>query len=253
MKRFHWDTPEYAEAFATLLRCYGSREHLYATLRDLLAHVPPDAVAIDWGAGSGDLTRVLLERVRTVFAVEPSPAMQATLTANCPAAHIIDGTIMSADPPGRAAVAVLSHVLYHIPDHEWGAHVIRAANYLAPGGVLLVVLKQPDSGCNRMLEHFGAPSFDLFAGLARVLRRHKEFDFTFSHRPHTLRTTSFADTLKVARFMMADRSEVAFSQQPTETQFQEYVRAHFWDEAQQLGGWSIGDVYCLVRRNLQWA
>ena len=30
MKRYRWDSPEYAEAFATLLRCYGSREHLYA-------------------------------------------------------------------------------------------------------------------------------------------------------------------------------------------------------------------------------
>lgn len=253
MKRYRWDSTEYAEAFATLLRSYGSREHLYAALRDLLARVPPDAAAIDWGAGSGDLTRVLLERVRTVFAVEPSPTMRDILAANCPAAQVIDGTIMSADPPGRASVAVLSHVLYHIPDHQWGAHVIRAANFLAPEGVLLVVLKDPDSGCNRMLEHFGAPPFDLFAGLARVVRRHKEFDFTFSYRPHSLRTNSFADTLQVARFMMADRAEEAFSWQPTEAQFQEYVRDHFWDEEKHLGGWSIGDVYCLVRRNPRWA
>jgi hypothetical protein len=253
MQRFSWDSTEYAEAFATLLRSYGSREHLYSTLRDLLAHTHPEGTAIDWGAGSGDLTRVLLERLRTVYAVEPSTTMRARLAANCPAAHVIDGTIMTASPPVHADVAVLSHVLYHVPDHQWGAHVIRAANFLTQEGVLLVVLKDPDSGCNRMLEDFGAPPFDLFAGLARVVRRHREFDFTFSHRPHTLRTTSFEDTLRVARFMMADRAEDAFSWRPTETQFQDYVRTHFWDEEKKVGGWSVGDVYCLVRRNPRWA
>jgi hypothetical protein len=80
MKRYRWDSAEYAEAFATLLRCYGSREHLYAVLRDLLAHVPAGGAAIDWGAGTGDLTRVLLERARTVYAVEPSPTLRSGAT-----------------------------------------------------------------------------------------------------------------------------------------------------------------------------
>lgn len=251
MTHYRWDSAEYAEAFAVLLRSYGSREHLYSLLRNLLAHCPAEAVAIDWGAGTGDLTRILLERAHTVYAVEPSSTMRNTLAANCSAALVIDGTIMNASPPCQANVAVLSHVLYHIPDHLWGAHVIRAANFLAPDGVLLIVLKDLDSGCNRMLEHFGAPPFDLFTALSRVVRQHKEFDFTFSHRPHTLRTTSFEDTLRVARFMMADRAEDAFSWRPAESQFREYVWAHFWDEEKKVGGWWIGDVYCLVRRNPQ--
>jgi SAM-dependent methyltransferase len=252
MKRYDWDSTEYTEAFATLLRCYGAREPLYSMLHDLLAGIPPDAAAIDWGAGSGDLTRVLLERTRNVYAVEPHPKMREMLAANCPAAHIIAGTIISADPPCLASVAVLSHVLYHIPDHQWGAHVIRAAGFLAPEGVLLVVLKAPDTGCNRMLEHFGAPPFDLLTGLSRVMRRHKEFDFSFSHSSHVLHTTSWEDTLQVARFMMADRSEDSYSWQPTEEQFQDYVRTHFWDEEKNVGGWSIDDVYCLIRRNPRW-
>jgi hypothetical protein len=252
MERYQWNSAEYAQAFATLLRSYGSREHLYSVLRDLLVHIPVGAAAIDWGAGTGDLTRVLLERARTVYAVEPSPTLRDTLAANCPAAHVIDGTIMSVDPPGPVHMAVLSHVLYHIPDHQWGAHVMRAASFLAPEGVLLVVLKDPDSGCNRMLENFGAPPFDLFTGLTRVVRRHKEFDFSFSHSPHALCTTSFEDTLRVARFMMADRAESAFSRRPTESQFQAYVRSHFWDEDKNVGGWLIGDVYCLIRRNPRW-
>ncbi len=252
MKRYRWDSAEYAEAFAALLRSYGSRELLYSTVRDLLDGLPAEAAAIDWGSGTGDLTRVLLEKVRTVYAVEPNATHKITLAANCPEAKIIDGTIMTADPPGQADVAVMSHVLYHIADHEWGANVVRAANFLAPKGMLLVVLKDPDSGCNRMLEHFGAPPFDLFTGLARVTRRHKEFDFTFSHRPHTVSMNSFEEVLQVARFMMADRAEESFSRPPSEEQFQDYVRTHLWDEEKKLGGWFIGDVYCLIRRNPHW-
>jgi SAM-dependent methyltransferase len=252
MKRYRWDSAEYAEAFATLLRSYDSRKHLHSVIRDLLIPLPAEAAAIDWGAGTGDLTRILLERARTVFAVEPSPALRLTLAANCPAAQIIDGTIATAVPPRLVDVGLLSHVLYHVPDHLWGAYVLRAANYLAPTGVLLVVLKDPDSACNQMLEHFGAPPFDLPTGLMRVMRLHKEFDFSFSHSPHRLSTTSFEDTLRIARFMMADRDESAFSRQPSESQFQDYVRTHFWDEEKQTGGWSVGDVYCFIRRNPRW-
>jgi trans-aconitate methyltransferase len=143
MKRYQWDSAEYAEAFAALLHSYGPREQLYSVLRDLLVDVVAEAAAIDWGAGTGDLTRVLLERARTVYAVEPSPTMRATLAVNCPAAQVIDGTIMSASPPGQACVAVLSYVLYHIPDHLWGAHVIRAARSSSRAPILAA------TGCSR--------------------------------------------------------------------------------------------------------
>ena len=252
MKRYHWESPEYAAAFATLLRSYDSRYHLYSAVRDLLLTIPVDAAAIDWGAGTGDLTRILLERASTVYAVEPSPTLRLALVANCPGAQIIDGTIVSAVPPRAVDVALLSHVLYHIPDHLWGAYVLRAANYLSPTGVLLVVLKDSDSECNQMLEHFGAPPFDLLSGLSRVMRKHKEFDFSFSHRPHRLWTYSFDDTLRIARFMMADRDESAFTRQPVESEFKDYVRTHFWNNERQTGGWAAGDVYCFIRRNPQW-
>jgi trans-aconitate methyltransferase len=118
MERYGWDSAEYAEAFAAFLRSYGSRGQLYSLLRDLLAHLPAGSTAIDWGAGTGDLTRVLLEGARTVHAVEPNPALRDTLAANCPAANVIGGTILSAAPSGPVDLAVLSHVLYHIPDHQ---------------------------------------------------------------------------------------------------------------------------------------
>lgn len=37
-----------------------------------------------------------------------------------------------------------------------------------------------------MLKHFGAPHYDLYAGLAGAIRLHPEFDFSFTHVPADL-------------------------------------------------------------------
>ena len=78
-----------------------------------------------------------------------------------------------------------------------------------------------------MLEHFGAPRYDLQRGLRSVMRLHPEFTFAFRDAPASLRTTSFAETLLIARFMVCDRDADAFSRPPTEEGFQAYVHEHF--------------------------
>jgi hypothetical protein len=253
VQRYYWDTPEYANAFAKFLRALEGRPYVNQVLHDLLTRYPREARAIDWGAGGGDLTQLLLERFATVYAVEPNPTLRAALQARCPLAQVFGGTIMSVTPPTPVEVAVISHVYYHIPDHKWGAHTMRAARYLSTEGVLIVALSDPDGGANQMLEHFGAPRFDLNRGLADVIRLHKEFDFNFTRGPAPVRTNSLEDTLTVARFVLCDRDADSFSRLVTEEEFQEYVRAHFWDAASGTGGWQHGVVCCLIRRNPRYA
>ena len=253
VKRFHWDSAEYAEAFATLLRCAGERMHVRQVLRGLFSAYPAASRAIDWGAGGGDLTSLLLEHFQHVYAVEPHPSMRTVLAARCPSAQILDGTIMSTAMPTKVDVGLISHVFYHVPDHKWGAYTIHAANQLTENGILIVTLKTADSGCNQMLEHFGAPGYDLYGGLARGMRLHTEFAFSFLRAPASITTTSFEDTLQIARFMLCDRDADAFSRPPTEEEFQAYVREHFWDERKGTGGWDCEEVFCCVRRNAVYA
>jgi SAM-dependent methyltransferase len=247
--RYHWDSPEYADAFAALLRCSGEREHVRRILGELIGRYPRESRAIDWGAGGGDLTALLLGRFKHVYAVEPNPSLRAALAARCPAAEVVDGTLASAVLPAAVQVGLISHVFYHVPDHKWGAYTIRAANHLAPDGVLAVLLIDPDAGSNVMMEHFGAPRLDLYAGLSGVLRRHREFQFTFSRCPGNVRTTSFEETLQIARFVLCDRDADAYSRPPTEDEFRQYVRAHFWDERAGAGGYDYDVVFCCVRRS----
>jgi hypothetical protein len=108
---------------------------------------------------------------------------------------------------------------------------------LTEDGILIVTLKTVDTGCNQMLEHFGAPRYDL-QGLRSVMRLHPEFTFTFLRAPASITTTSFAETLQIARFMLCDRDADAFSRPPTEEMLQAYVREHLWNERQGRGGWS---------------
>ncbi len=103
-----------------------------------------------------------------------------------------------------------------------------------------------------MLAHFGAPRYDLSEILARELPLHPEFAFSFLRAPVSITTTSFAETLTIARFMLCDRDAEAFSRPPTEEAFQEYVREHFWDEQTGTGGWNCEEMFCCVRRNTEY-
>ena len=87
VKRFRWDSAEYAEAFATLMRCAGERVYERQILRELFSAYPAESHAVDWGAGSGDLTSLMLEHFHQVYAVELHPGMCAVLATRCPRAQ----------------------------------------------------------------------------------------------------------------------------------------------------------------------
>jgi len=244
-------TAEYAADFAVLLRCLGGRDDLDAFVARVLAPYERGAVVVDWGAGSGAMTRRLLRRFDAVHAVEPSAYQRQLLARDCPGAHIVAGTIHDADVPGPIDVAFLRHVLYHVPEYKWGAYVLQAARRLSPRGVLVVTLKRPDSGCNVLLDAFGARRFDLFT-LNEELSRAPEYQVEWVSVPAPIVTRSFEETCAIARFMLNDRPADAFARPVTSEAFEAYVRRHLWDEDCGAGGWRCDDLHCLVRPNPFW-
>ncbi|HWP60390.1 MAG TPA: class I SAM-dependent methyltransferase [Candidatus Acidoferrales bacterium] len=240
-------SPEYALAFRTLVRnleCAKTEE----TLRRVMGRLPRGAKAVDWGAGAGRNTRMLCARFDTVYAVEPSTALRSELAQSAPKAVVINGSIQTATLPERVDFGLISHVYYHIPDDQWGELTARCGSYLTDQGTLVVVLKHRDSECNRMLEAFGAPRFDLFT-IAAALREQAQYTVEFKTVPAKIATTSFADTLTIARFMLSDRSAASFSRLPSKEEFEAYVRKHFWDDKTRRGGWECADVLAFVRPN----
>lgn len=243
--RFYpFDSPEYAADFQTLLRCFHEPQ-LDPFLDELTRPYPKDGVAADWGARSGNLTARLLTRVATVYAVEPHADLRAHLARNCPAARIVPATIAEASLPQLVDVGILRHVLYHVPDEAWGETVLTAARPLSPIGVLSVMLKHPDTACNRMIEAFGGRRFDLTI-LEDTFRQHPEFRSERLVLPSPIQTRTFDETLAIARFMLCDRPAVSYRRRFTEEEVEEYVRRHLWDSAEGKGGWACDTlVYCI--------
>ena len=110
---------------------------------ELLDAVPlgADAVVLDLGAGTGKLTRVLVERYARVTAVEPLDGMRGILEAVVPAAESLRGTAEAIPLPGASVNAVFAAQAFHwFANEEAMAEIARV---LRPGGILCLVWNEP--------------------------------------------------------------------------------------------------------------
>src|SRR4051812_28876052 len=85
---------------ARFARVFGGEADRYQRMRPsypeqavdfVLADRPPGRL-LDVGAGTGKLTRTLLERTEQVVAVEPDPQMRRVLAQALPAAEVLAGS-----------------------------------------------------------------------------------------------------------------------------------------------------------------
>jgi SAM-dependent methyltransferase len=103
--------------------------------------VPRSAAVLELGAGTGKLTRVLLDEYAEVLAVEPDPEMRRWFRATCPMATLIGGTAEEIPLAHRTADAVFSAEAFH-----WFAHdraLAEISRVLRPGGSLVLMWNRP--------------------------------------------------------------------------------------------------------------
>jgi len=97
---------------------------------------------VDLGAGTGALSRLLVERVDEVVSVEPDPRMRQVLVRRVPGATVLDGRGEQLPIDDASADAILVSSAWHWMDVE--PTLTEAARALRPGGVLGVVWSGPD-------------------------------------------------------------------------------------------------------------
>jgi SAM-dependent methyltransferase len=98
--------------------------------------------AVDVGAGTGALTRQLIDRADEVVAVEPDARMRAVLREQVPDAIAVEGRGESIPLPDASTDAVLASSSWHWVDPVEG--VAEAGRVLRPGGVLGAIWSGPD-------------------------------------------------------------------------------------------------------------
>ncbi len=92
---------------------------------------------LDLGAGTGKLTRLLLELGHEVVAVEPDPLMRERLVTGSPDAVALDGRGEALPLPDATVDAVLVAQAWHWMDHERTA--VEVARVLRPAGALVLL------------------------------------------------------------------------------------------------------------------
>jgi len=109
-----------------------------------LSQPRPSDVCVDLGAGTGFVTTALAPLVASVHAVDISPAMTEALAERAADAGLANVSTEVADlkdfrfPPSRAGLIVSSYALHHLADADKRALTARAAQWLRPGGRLVI-------------------------------------------------------------------------------------------------------------------
>ena len=97
---------------------------------------------VDLGAGTGALTRLLIDRAEEVVAVEPDDRMRSVLTEEVPSVRAVMGRGESMPIPDSCADAVLASSSWHWMDPIPTLHEV--GRVLVPGGILGAVWSGPD-------------------------------------------------------------------------------------------------------------
>jgi SAM-dependent methyltransferase len=162
-------TPNGDEAKAERAASFGQAADVYERSR-------PDypAAAVDWllpegagkvldlGAGTGKLTRSLLERGLDVIAVEPAEEMRATLAAALPEARALAGTAEAIPLPDSSVDAITVAQAWHWVDPA--VALPEAARVLRPGGTLGLIWNRRDERVpwvTRLSEAMGSSDAEL--------------------------------------------------------------------------------------------
>ena len=217
----------YRIAFETFLQNTDQKRNARAWLDAFIAHLPHTDRFIDAGAGTGQLTSWLATKFTKTIAVEPNPYLCTQFRLSCPDIELFQQPIGQVTLPALVDLVLCSHVFYYIPFEEWLEDLERMAAWLKPGGVVLILLQNPETDCMRMLRHFLGQRFDLWSLMEQFKNRHgNDYHVTLDTVPAHIQTLNFRAAYIVAEFML---NLLPIPNPPPQKAVEEYVSQFFVD------------------------
>jgi SAM-dependent methyltransferase len=113
----------------------------YAPAVARVAGLPRSAAVLELGAGTGKLTRLLVDEFVHVVAVEPDPEMRRWFVARCPQGQLLGGTAEQIPLADASVDGVFVAEAFH-----WFAHeraLAETARVLRPPGALVLAWNRP--------------------------------------------------------------------------------------------------------------
>jgi SAM-dependent methyltransferase len=106
-----------------------------------VAALASSSAVVELGAGTGKLTRILVDAFDDVVAVEPDEGMRRVLADVCPGVRVLAGSAEEIPLPDDAADAVFVAEAFH--NFDAAAAVADIARVLRPGGTLVLLWNVP--------------------------------------------------------------------------------------------------------------
>jgi hypothetical protein len=216
---------DYHRAFEVFLAHTDQKAKAHSWLKNLVHGLPSRKVFIDAGAGNGKVTEWFVPDFQRTIAIEPNPSLCDELRHTCPVAEVLPQTIAQSHPTVLADLVLCSHVLYYIEAADRVGHLEKLASWLAPRGVLAVVVQNHDTDCMRMIEYFHGQRFHLseVASGSEALRG-RDYLVEIATDPAEVVTPDFDSAYIVAEFMLNILPMVS---PPPRHALEEYVHKYF--------------------------
>ena len=196
-------TPQYHRAFQVFLDHTDQKDTARAWLDNQVQAVPSRQVLIDAGAGTGKVTAWYTDQFQQTVAIEPNPSLCQELRHTCPTAQVLPQMILDARPPAKGDLVLCSHVFYYIQRNDWMRTLEQLVSWLAPQGVFVAVLQNPETDCMRMLDHFFGQRFNLSVLAAAFQSAHGDhYRVELDTVPARVETTNLEAAYIVAEFML---------------------------------------------------
>lgn len=196
-------TAAYHDAFQVFLDHTDQKLRTREWLDRLVETLPSTSVLIDAGAGNGKVTAWYVKAFERTIAIEPNPYLCDELRTTCPDARVLPTTILEAQPDAPGNLILCSHVFYYIDPSERIRHLEKLTSWVAPGGVLVVIVQHHETDCMRMLDHFLGLRFNMAELTAQLGETFDDrYQLELDLIPARIRTKDLDAAYTVAEFML---------------------------------------------------